>query len=173
MDSCRSEVLPHIFAVLGSIAFLTFLPCLLYFLLMVATNDVGGPLNLILIPCSNLIIASFFTFVIFFPLSIIMEALFRRGWQKAQNQADPLLISGVILGLILALVVVGYTFVINRILVERDVNSGMMCLARFLFLGGVPFLIGGVTYWFFLQASRKFLSIRKDSQEGSEFPYTV
>jgi len=34
---------------------MTLLPLLLYFALIVAYSDVGGELNLILIPCANLI----------------------------------------------------------------------------------------------------------------------
>jgi hypothetical protein len=179
VSSQQRDSLPHVFAALGSILILTCLPVFFYFVLMVATNDAGGPLNLILIPCSNLIVASLFTLVLFFPLSKLLDKLFQKISRDEQPKVNAMLVSGVIWVLILVLVIGGFALVMGTllevplalwILGEQDVESVIVWLFRFLFLGGLPILLGGATYWFLLQASRKVLAHRKDRQELSEYP---
>jgi hypothetical protein len=179
VNSQRRNSSPHVFAALGSITILTFLPLIFYCVLIVVTNDAGGPLNLVLIPCTNLIAASLFTLVFFFPLSILLERLLQKVNRNEHPKVSSFLLSGVVWVLILSLVVSGFMLVIGTILEvplalwilgERDVESMIVLLFQFLFLGGVPFLLGGATYWFLLQASRKILSNREEWQEFSEYP---
>src|SRR5687768_3116695 len=108
MNSQRSNSSPHVFAALGSITILTFLPLFFYVVLVVVTDDVGGPLNLVLIPCSNFIAASLFTLVFFFPLSILLERLFQRANRNEHTKVSSFLLSGVVWVLILSLVVSGF-----------------------------------------------------------------
>lgn len=76
----------------------------------------------------------------------------------------------IILFLFLFFVIGGFTLVISvilenpfalQVLGKQNIDSVMAWLFRFLFLGGVPFLLGGSMYWFFLQSSRKILASRK------------
>ena len=183
MNSQRRNNSPHIFAGLGTIIVVTILPLFLYFVLMVVTNDVGGPLNLVLIPCSNLISAILFTLIVFFPLSILLERVSQKVSRNRVNRINPVLFSGVILVLMLALVVGVFILAASSILVnhitilifdvifgERDVNSVTVWLFRFLYLGGVPFFLGSATYWFLLQVSRAVMSHGEQRQELSAYP---
>ncbi len=169
----------HVIAAIGSIIFLTFLPIFFYFVLIFVTADFGGPLNLILIPCSNLIAAILFTGIFFFPLSKLLDWLSQRVSPNGQYSTSSLLVSGVVLILILGMVISGFALVLgiileNRflleILSEQELESVVVWFFSFLFLGGVPFFLGGATYWFLLQTSRKVLSSRKGKQEFNELP---
>lgn len=169
----------HVIAAIGSIIFLTFLPIFFYFVLIFVTADFGGPLNLILIPCSNLIAAILFTGIFFFPLSKLLDWLWQRVSPNGQHSTSLLFVSGVVLVLILGLVIGGFALVVGvilgnhfalGILGEQDVESVVVWFFSLLFLGGVPFFLGGATYWFLLQTSRKVLSNRKDDRRSGEYP---
>jgi len=162
---------PHVIAAIGTIIILTFLPVFFYFVLTFVTADVGGLLNLVLIPCSNLIATILFTAIFFFPLSKLLDWIWQRMSLDGQRRISSFLFSGIVLVLILVFVVGGFTLTMGtilenplalRVLGKQDIDSVMVWLLRFLFLGGVPFLLGGVTYWFLLQTSRKLCSNRED-----------
>jgi hypothetical protein len=146
--------------------------------LIFATEDVGGPLNLIIIPCSNLIAAIFFTFIIFFPSSRLVDWFLQKINQNLQRRLSSLLLPGIVLVLILILLIAGFTLVAGIILenplalqiIGKQDTDSFLVLFKFLFLGGVPFLLGGFMYWFLLQASRKVLISRKKEQVLSEHP---
>jgi hypothetical protein len=158
VNSQRSNFFPYVLAALVSIAILTFLPVLMYFALLFATNDVGGPLNLLLIPCANFVAASSFTLVLFLPLSKLLDKLF-------QEVNGSILFSGVVLCFILLLVVISFTYTAVHVLGQQVPGPAMEEVFRFLLLGGVPFLLGGATFWFLLQVSRKLLPNREKRRD--------
>jgi hypothetical protein len=144
-----------------------------YSVLIFVTADVGGPLNLVLIPCSNLIAAVLFTFIFFFPLSKLADWLSQKLHPFWQLRINSLLLAGIFLFLLLFFVIGGFTLVMGvildnplavQILGKQNINSVMVGLFRFLFHGGIPFLLGGSMYWFLLQSSRKILASRKKEQ---------
>ena len=176
MNSQQSN-LPYVFSTIGNVIILTFLPVFFYFVLLFATSDIGGPLNLVLIPCSNLIASILFTLAFFYPFSKLLDLLFQKVSQNGQSRINSFILSAVVSVLILVLIVGGLIFAIGvilekpfafQILGEQDIDSVMVWLLRFLFLGGVPFLLGGSMYWFLLQSSRKVLSNRKQEQGLSD-----
>lgn len=178
LNSQRPDRLPHVIAAVGSVIFLTCLPIFLYFVLLFAANDTGGPLNLIVIPCLNFVTAILFTLIFFFPLSKLLDWLFQKGSRTKQRSRNSFYVSAVLLGLVLVLVMGGFILAVGIILqnplvlriLDTQVNSVMVWLLRVLFYGGLPVLLGGATYWFLLQTSRKVLSTRQAGQELSEYP---
>ena len=172
VKSEQRSSLPYVFASIGNITILTFLPIFFYCILIFATTDVGGPLNLVLIPCSNLIIAALST-LFFLPLSKMVDRLSQKAHTNWQHRINSPLLFGIVLFLILSFVIGGFTLMIGvilenpfalQVLGEQDIESVIVWLARFLFLGGVPFLLGGPLYWFLLQLSRKMLASRNKSE---------
>jgi hypothetical protein len=174
MDSQRSNSTPYIIAAIGNIILLTILPIFLYLILIFIATDAVGPLNIVLIPCSNLIATILFTIIIFFPLSKLLDWLLQKANPNEQYRKASFLFSCAALALTLVLVIGSFTLVVGiilenpftlQVLGEQDVDSVMLWLLPLLFLGGVPFLLGGFTYWFLLQTSRKLVANRKDKQE--------
>ena len=177
MNSQRSDNTPYVIASIGSVIFLTCLPMFLYFVLLFAANDTGGPGNFIVIPCLNLISAILFTLILFFPLSKLLDKLFFKVSQNRQRRMALLFISSLLGGLGWVLVCAGFTLAMGIILknplviqtLDTQVDSVMVMLLRVLLYGGLPVLLGGATYWFLLQASRKILSTQRDGQELRDY----
>jgi hypothetical protein len=158
MNPPRRNYSPQILAALGSVVILSLLPFFLYFALIVATGDAGGPLNLVLIPCANLMAACFITLVICIPLSLFLEQRLPNSGRREHFGSRPLLLSGVVWGLILIFIVMGFALAVSRVLNGPDTDSATVWLFRFLYLGGIPLLLSGFTYWFLLEVVRKVMS---------------
>jgi hypothetical protein len=173
VNSQRYSIASHVIAAIGSIIFLSYLPVIVYFAGIFLSGDVGGPFNLIIIPCANCTASILLTAIFFLPLSKLLDWLFQKINRYGQRKANSFLFSGIVLILLLGLVISGFTFAmglmsgnpyVSWILGKQNAESVIVWLFMFLFYGGVPFLLGGVTYWFLLQASRKLLSYRKGEQ---------
>jgi len=178
VDSQRFDSLPNMLAVIGSVIFLTCLPIFLYLVLLFAANDVGGPLNLIVIPCSNLFVAVLFTVIFSYPLSRLWDWLFVKVSQSRQRKIVFLILSVGLGGLGWVLVCGGFAIAMGVVLkipwllqiLDTQVDAVMVGLIRVLFYGGVPILLGSTTYWLLFQASRKMVSNRHDGEELREDP---
>jgi hypothetical protein len=165
-------------AVIGSVIFLTCLPIFLYLVLLFAANDTGGPLNLVIIPCSNLIVAILFTVIFSYPLSRLFDWLLVKVSQNRQRKIVLVMVSAVFGGLGWVLVCGGFAIVVGVVLrvslllriLDTQVDVVMVGLLRVFLYGGLPVLLGGTTYWFALQASRRLLSNRNDGEELREYP---
>lgn len=177
VDSQRFDSLPNMVAVIGSVIFLTCLPMFLYLALIFATNDPGGPLNLILIPCSNLFAAIVFTVIFSYPLSRLWDRLLVNASQNRQRKIV-LHVLTALGGLGWVLVCGGFAIAMGVVLkvpwllqvLDTQADAVMVGLIRVLFWGGIPILIGGTTYWLFFQASRRLLSNRHGEQELRDNP---
>ncbi len=177
MSEERSKTPPDEIAAIGSIVILTFLPGCLYSVLMAAVpGGVGGLLSCLLVPCANFIAASFFVLVILFPSWRLMNRLFPKLSRKVQEGNDRLLrYSGILflaaLGLVIASFAVGLIVLVSHPLFsssgEQDGVSVIIWLLEFLYFGGVPFVLGGATYWFLLAWSYKTQSNSDGTGEDS------
>jgi hypothetical protein len=154
----------HVIASIGNILLLTGLPMLFCCSLIVATADVGGPLNLIIIPCANCAAATITTVIVFFPISTVLERELRRIRPEWQTRVFSLQTAGVLFTINLILIVAGFLLVLGVILENAlalhivgdfDRETVVVGLVRVLFLGGIPLLLGGTMYWFLLRASNK------------------
>jgi hypothetical protein len=65
----------HAFALLCSTAFLAFVPIAAYAGLIIWSGDLGGPLNLILIPVGSVLVGGILSLVVFTPLGFVSERL--------------------------------------------------------------------------------------------------
>ena len=63
----------HIFALLGSMAFLAVIPIAAYAGLIIWSGDLGGPLNLIIIPIGSVLLGGIVSLVIFMPCGFVSE----------------------------------------------------------------------------------------------------
>ena len=178
MDSQRFDSLPNMLAVIGSVIFLTCLPIFLYLVLLFVANDIGGPLNLLLIPCSNLFVGILFTVIFSYPLSRLWDRLFVKVSQNRQRKLVFLILSVGLGGLGWIFVCGGFAIAMGVVLkaqwllqiLDTRVDAVMVGLIRVLFYGGVPVLVGSSTYWFLFQASRKLVSNRHDGEQLREDP---
>lgn len=73
----------HVLAVIWSTGFLTIVPAIFYGALIIASGDLGGPLNLILIPMASSIIGFVISLVVFFPFSLLAGRFGPRRWLQA------------------------------------------------------------------------------------------
>jgi hypothetical protein len=73
----------HILAIFGATAFCTLVPTILYGTLIVWSRDIGGPLNLILIPATGAVVGLMLSLVIFLPMSLVAEKASLRNWLSA------------------------------------------------------------------------------------------
>lgn len=75
--SAVSAVGRHLISAILSIAFLTFVPILAYFILLVVGaifyNDVGGPLNIIFVPLCSVVMGVSVTILIYAPVALFFE----------------------------------------------------------------------------------------------------
>jgi Kef-type K+ transport system membrane component KefB len=178
VNSQQFNSVAHIIASIGSVIFLTCLPIFFYFVLLFAANETRGLSNLIVIPCLNLISAVLFTLIVFFPLSKLLDWLFQKVIQNRKRRIVLLFVSIVFLGLGWVLVFGGFALAMGVVLknpfvlqvLDTQVDSIMVALIRVLFYGGLPVLLGGASYWFLLQASRKILSNRNNGKALREHP---
>ncbi len=174
MDARQNRNSPYVIAFIGSIIILTSLPIFFYFVLIFVTSDPGGPLNLVLIPCLNLFASIIFTGVVFLPLSALLEWLRKKGNKNYAPERIQFFFWGSVLLLILVVITAGFVFAAGiilgsplalQLLGNQDIHAVSGSLFRFLFLGGIPLVLGGVTYGFLLQLSRKLISNRQDQSE--------
>jgi hypothetical protein len=100
----------HVFAMVCSGGLMTLIPTALYGGLIVWSGDLGGPLNLVLIPAISAAIGFVISLLIFFPLSLLAEnSDFQRWWRTVG-----FVLSGLTAIVILAWVVFGTTKLQNR-----------------------------------------------------------
>lgn len=163
MNSQRYNFTAHIIASIGSVTILVFLPTFFYLLGILITADIGGPLNIILIPCSNLCVASVFIGILCFPVLALLDHQLQKARLSDRIRAISLLITGVIfvLGLVFvigsSILVWGITLenpFFLKILGNQDADMVIVWWYRYQFFGGVPLLLGVVTYWILLQSGR-------------------
>ncbi|MBU0491472.1 MAG: hypothetical protein KKA73_25450 [Chloroflexi bacterium] len=157
----------HILASVGSIVILTGLSPCFYFLLVLATGDVGGPLNLCIIPCANCITAAGVTLILFMPISAILEQLLKRLRAKWQTLfLSPGMATGLFI-INLALVLAGFMLLVGIVLAgdlaphiisDHEREAILVGLVLILFLGGVPLLLGTTLYWFLLRIADALLT---------------
>jgi len=89
---------------------MTLIPTVLYGGLIVRSGDLGGPLNLVLIPAISAVIGFVISLLIFFPLSLLAEnSDFQRWWPTVG-----FVLSGLTAIVILTRVVFGATKLQNR-----------------------------------------------------------
>src|SRR5882724_9165469 len=70
----------HLLALACSTGFLTMVPIALYGGLIVWSGDLGGPLNLVIIPVVSAVIGFGFSLVIFLPVSLLAESSRLQKW---------------------------------------------------------------------------------------------
>lgn len=100
MENTRSRRFRrHVLAMLCSIGLMTLIPTALYVGLIVWSGDLGGPLNLVLIPGMSAVIGFVISLLIFLPLSLLVEnSDFQRWWR----------IVGFVLSALIAIVVLAW-----------------------------------------------------------------
>jgi hypothetical protein len=192
MNLLRRRSSPYVIAAIGSIAILTYLPLFIFSVLIFpASHSIGGPLMVLLyienpfvILHANLIVAGLSTPVFFIPLSILLDWSIQKANQGGERRKYSFLLSAGLWAAVLILVVGSFTLAfgsffenpsILRVFGEQSVDSHIASQAQtwslwFLFLGGIPLVLGGVVYWLLLQMSRRMLSQRRDPQEERESP---
>ena len=116
---------PHFIVVFCSTGFLTIVPMAIYGGLIVWSGDLGGPLNLVIIPATSAMIGLGVSLVVFVPVSLLAESSGFRRWRQ---------VVGGLLAVLTGVVVLARTFVgtmspHNRVLLA----AGSLCL---YFAGG-------------------------------------
>ena len=118
----------HILALFCSTGFLAAVPVALYGGLIVWSGDLGGPLNLVIIPLTSAIIGFVISLAAFLPCSLLAE---RSGFPRCQH------IVGRLSGVLTAVAVVGWIFV-------GTMNPQNHWLGLFLVVGSVClYFVGG------------------------------
>jgi hypothetical protein len=113
----------HAVAIVGSTGFFTVFPILLYVALVVWTEDIGGPLNFIIIPVASIAIGLTISLAALLPLSLLAERFHLKRW---------LLLSGVSSAVLTGIVVpawiyMGITKAQSHSLTLFSIGSGL-CL---------------------------------------------
>ena len=72
----------HVFALVCSTGFLTIVPTALYGALIVWSGDLGGPVNLVIIPVTGAIVGLGISLVVFMPISLLAESSSLQRWQR-------------------------------------------------------------------------------------------
>lgn len=90
----------HSFALVCSTAFLTIMPTGLYIVLIAWSNDLGGPLNLIIIPTASAIIGLVISLVAFVPIGLLAESSSFQRWQQIVGGLFVAMTALVVLGLV-------------------------------------------------------------------------
>jgi hypothetical protein len=121
----RRRLYRHFLALLCSAGFLTIVPIALYGGLIVWSGDLGGPLNLVIIPVVSATIGFLISLVVFVPLSLLAESSTLQRWQYMVG-ASLVALAGVV---VLAWIRVGSIKPQNRVLLV----VGSVCL---YFVGG-------------------------------------
>jgi hypothetical protein len=79
-STSRSKRIQHVLALLCSTGFLVVVPVALYAGLIVWSGDLGGPLNLVIVPVASASIGVAISLAVFLPLSLLAERLGLRRW---------------------------------------------------------------------------------------------
>jgi len=177
MHSLRRIDPSHVFAAIYNILILTLLPIRVYVVLLNQDKISEDPGEAILY--TNGVLAIFLTLVFFFPLSKLLDWLFQKVRRSRQHRMNSILLSTVLLILVLGLTFGSFTFATGivldhplflRIFSEQamDPSTTRIWSLRFLLLGGIPLLLGGTTYWLFLQMSRQVIPDRRVRQGVGE-----
>ena len=95
-DQTRAKTNRRGLAAIYSTGFLTAVPVVFYGAAIIATGDLGGPLNFILIPMLSIIFGFAVSFAAFFPLSLLAVRFGLRRWQQ---------VTGILSGLSLVAVI--------------------------------------------------------------------
>lgn len=174
----RSKTPPDEIAAIGSFIILGLLPICAYSVGMIATGDIGGPLNCVLIPCSNVTVAAIMALVILLPSSRLRNTILTEPEQHVGERKNRALwYSGVLFALVLV-VVAGSFGLIYAVVVRnslalqaigiRDAATITQWLMVVLLFGGVPLVLSVPTYWFLLELSRKLLWNKRQEEEKKE-----
>jgi len=119
---------------------MTLIPTALYGGLIVWSGDLGGPLNLVLIPAISAAIGFVISLLIFFPLSLLAEnSDFQRWWRTVG-----FVLSGLTAIVILAWVVFGTTKLQNRAYLFLGAMAAYVASGFFVYLCG---LASGTRIW--------------------------
>jgi len=119
-------------ASLASLILSAFIPLSAYLRLTDETGDLGGPLNLLLIPCINLLVG--------LVVSVITCQLLK--YLRKNKLRNFFLVSFFLFGLVFAGMISFSRFTFS----PSNTNFQMV---QFLALGGCGLIISGPTYWFF------------------------
>ena len=112
---------------------MTLIPTALYGGLIVWSGDLGGPLNLVLIPAISAAIGFVISLLIFFPLSLLAEnSDFRRWWRTVG-----FVLSGLTAIVILAWVVFGTAKLQNRAYLFVGMVVAYVVGGFFVYLSGL------------------------------------
>jgi hypothetical protein len=109
---------------------MTFIPTVLYGGLIVWSGDLGGPLNLVVIPAVSALIGFVISLVIFFPLSLLVENSDLKRWCRIVGFVLSVLAAIVIL----AWVALGTTRVQNRAYLFVGIVAMYLGSAFFVYL---------------------------------------
>ena len=101
-STTKRRVVRHVLAVMSSTAFLAVVPVILYGALIVWSGDMGGPLNLVIIPVGSALIGFAISLVAFLPFSLLAERFGFRRWLQ---------VAGVSAGSLTALVVPAWIYI--------------------------------------------------------------
>jgi hypothetical protein len=134
MENARLRWLSrHVFAMVCSAGLMTLIPTALYGGLIVWSGDLGGPLNLVLIPVVSAVIGFFICLLIFLPLSLLAEnSDFQRWWR----------IVGLVLSVLTAIVILawavfGTTKLQNRAYLFVGMVAAYVVSGFFVYLSGL------------------------------------
>jgi hypothetical protein len=138
----------RILAALISLPITLALPVLLYMLTILISGDLGGPLNLVIVPCINcvsaLVVAGLSS-----PLCYLTESVAAQlptAWRLRVLSAQT---AGILLAFCSIVAVTAYV-ITYRATVQQP-ESDLPGLVSVFLLGGTPLLIGTVLQWFLLR----------------------
>lgn len=101
----------HLVAIISGTAFFTIIPSALYVGLIIWSNDLGGPMNLVLIPVLSGAAGFAVSVVIFMPVSVLAEKTNLRSWLRVVGVS----FGALALAVVSAWVFVGTTKPQNRV----------------------------------------------------------
>ena len=123
----------HIFAMCCSAGLMTFIPAALYGALIVWSGDLGGPLNLVLIPAVSAAIGFVISLLIFLPLSLLAENSDFQRWRRTVGLVLFILVAIVTL----AWVAFGTTQLRNRAYLFVGMVAAYVVSGFFVYLCGL------------------------------------
>ena len=122
----------HVFAMVCSAGLMTLIPTALYGLLIVGSGDLGGPLNLVLIPAMSAVIGFVVSLLIFLPLGLLAENSAFQRWRRT---------AGFVLSVLAAVtILVWVAFGITSLRIRAYLFIGM--LAAYVVSGFFVYLCG-------------------------------
>ena len=162
----------HVIAIGCNVGILPLLPIVLYFGLIFISGDIGGPLNLVLIPFVNFFVSVIVTVFIVYPLAIYLEK--KKIQVKVFKSGSLLPLVSYLILLILVLVIyllIVITGMINLgyldIFYEEEYKTLINWMLVFTFYGGIPSLLGGMNFWFLQKTITRLLS-KRNSEKSIE-----